>query len=165
MTYSVETTLPPRARDARDRLDRELHLADRRIGVITDGHERGLRLIVLTSADDAEAARTHALQLITAALEKLGLDDVAPQIEVGAVSARPTLPGGPRPADAPPLDYRSTTLPDGRVLRAACSGPLGEWFAYVDDNPGHLMAGRILLEVLAELFELPWGKKAPAATT
>jgi hypothetical protein len=97
---------------------------------------------------------------VTAALGELGLAELAPHITVGEVTGRPVLPGGPHPVESPPrLGYRSATLPDGRVLNAACAGPLGEWFAYVEHAPGQVMAGRSLPEVLSELFELPWGKK------
>ena len=131
-----------------------------RIGVVTGGHRRGLKLDILTGADDADAAREHALQLITASLDELGLAGLAPLIEVEAVTGRRPLVGGPHLVRAAPaLDHRTTRLPDGRVVRAACSGPLGDWYAHTDNDPSRVMAGRSLLDVISELFELPWGKK------
>jgi Cysteine-rich CPCC len=162
LTYRVDMILPPAARDARDRLDQALHRGDRRIGVITGGHARGVYLAILTGADEENAARAHALRLVTAALDELGLAELVPHLEVGAVVGRPVLAGGPHATDtAPSLDYRTTMLPDGRVLCAARSGPLDEWFAYTDDDQDRVMAGRSLLEAISELFELPWGKKDP----
>jgi hypothetical protein len=61
-------TIPPPALEVRDDLDGVLHRSDRRVGVITWGHQRGLWLAILTGADDADAARRHALRLVTAAL-------------------------------------------------------------------------------------------------
>lgn len=52
-------------------------------------------------------------------------------------------------------------LPDGHLLRAARSGPLDEWFAYTDNDPDRVMAGRDLPEVISELIELLWGNKDP----
>jgi hypothetical protein len=153
-------TFPAPALEARAELDRALHRSDRRIGVTTRGLGRGLSLRILTRAKDDDAARGHALRLVTAALGELGLAELAPHITVDAVIGRPVLPGGPHPVEgAPRLGYRSATLPDGRVVNAACAGPLGEWFAYVAHAPGQVMAGRSLPEVLSDLFELPWGKK------
>ena len=162
LSYSVEVTLPPAGVDVRNELDETLHRANRHIGVITGGHERGLKLIILTVADDADSAQADALRMLSGALGELGLGELAPQIELAEVRGRPVPPGGPHRIDAAPtLEFRATTLPDGRVLRAACSGPLGEWFAYTDDEPDNVMAGRWLLAVLDELFQLPWGKKEP----
>lgn len=162
LTYHVEMILPPAALAVRDALDEALHRSDRHVGVITGGREGGLYLGILTGAEDDDAARIRALRLVTAALENLGLADLAPHIQVGDITGRPALAGGAHLVDgAPRLSYRTATLPDGRVLKAACVDPLGEWFAFVEHSPEKVMAGRSLREVLDELFELPWGKKDP----
>ena len=160
LNYRVEMVLPPPAREARDRLDETLHRSDRHIGVITAGHERGLRLAILFLSDDANAARAKAMALVTAALDRVGLGELVPDVEVGEVIGRPLLPGGAHPVDiAPTLSYSATKLPDGRLLSAAFEDETEEWFAYTDDDPECVMSGRVLGQVLHELLALPWGKK------
>ncbi len=157
LTYRVEITLPPAARGLGGRLACELHRSDRHIGVITGRHERGVYLAVLTDAHDPASAHAKALELVTAALDELGAGDFAPQVEVGEVVGRPKLPGGPHLVDGDPgLGYRSTELPDGRVLRAAWSSADEEWVAYLRENPDRVVAGRIVTEVVHELLELPF---------
>lgn len=160
LTYSVEMTLPAAALATRDSLDQILHRRDRRVGVITSERGRGLYLVILTTADDDDAARSHALRLVTAALSELGFAELAPHIEVGTVTSQPRLPGGAHRVEvAPPLDYCSATLLDGRVVRAACTEPPGEWFAYRQDDAGRVLAGRALPDVLNELLGLPWSSE------
>jgi cysteine-rich CPCC protein len=162
LTYHVEMALPRTALAVCDALDATLHRSDRHIGVITGAREGGLYLGILTGAENEDAARSRALRLVTAALETLGRGELSPHVQVRDVTGRRALPGGPHRVDGlPPLPYRTTALPDGRVLMATCDDPLGEWFAFVKDGPENVMAGRSLPEVLGELFELPWGKKAP----
>ena len=152
--------LPPAAVDAGSRLNRELHRRSRHIGVVLGRHEERLKVAILTTADDADAARTDALRFLTAALDTLGLAHLAPYVEVMSVVGLRILPGGPRRVDAAPmLEYRAATVPGDRVVRAASSGPTGEWFAFVDGEPSRVIAGRILIGVIGELLELPWGKK------
>ncbi len=166
LIYRVGMTFPsaaPLEVPDGDRLVRALHRSARGIGVITSRRERGLYLAVLTGADDEDAACNRALRLVTAALGELGLAALAAHIELADISSQRVLPGGPHRVEAaPPLAYRSAMLPDGRVLRAACTAPLGEWFAYVEDDPVRVMAGRALPEVLPELFELPWSHEKNA---
>jgi hypothetical protein len=50
LTYCVEMTLPHAALEVRAALDQALHRSDRRIGVTTRGHRRGLYLGILTGA-------------------------------------------------------------------------------------------------------------------
>lgn len=158
LTYHVRMTVPPPALELRRGVVNALHASDRHIGVTTRQSERGLGLGILTGADDEGAARSQALRLVTAALAQVGLAELAPDIEVDDVTSQPVLPGGAHPVTAPPpLAYRKAMLADGRILSAARVGPLGEWFAYTDDDPAHVMAGRSLPEVLRELFGLPWG--------
>jgi hypothetical protein len=152
--------LPPAAVAARGRLSRELHRRSRHTGVVIGRHGDRLKVMVLTAADDAAAARSHARYLLTAALDALGLEHFAPHVEVMSVVGMPILPGGPRRVGAAPrLDYRAAAVSGDRVVRAASSGPMGEWFAFVDDEASRVIGGRILIDVLGELFELPWGKK------
>jgi Cysteine-rich CPCC len=160
LTYHLEMTLPPEVVEVRDALSEALHRSDRLIGVITGGREGGLYLGILNGAEDDDEARSLALRLVTAALQNLGLADLAPHIQVGDITGRPALAGGSHLVDgAPRLSYRTATLPDSRVLNAARGDPLGEWFAFVEQDPEKVMAGRSLLEVLDELLELPWGNK------
>jgi len=160
LSYAVAMTLPPAAREVSRELDETLHRANRYIGVITGGHERRLGLTILTTAADADVAQGDARRMLSAALAELGLAELGEEIEVIEVRGRPVLPGGPHRVDAAPeLEYRAATLPDGRVLRAARAGPLGEWFAYTEDESDHVMAGRWLLAVIDELLQLRWGKK------
>jgi hypothetical protein len=162
LTYHVEMFLPLSAMEVREALDEALHQSDRHIGVITGGREDGLYLGILTEADDAYAARERARQLVAAALRTLSRDDLSPQVRVGEVSGRPTLSGGPHGvADAPALTYRRAVLPDGRVVTAASEGPLGEWYAFTEDDPAKVLAARALPEVLDELLQLPWGRWEP----
>lgn len=153
-------TLPHGALGVADDIDHALHVANRYIGVVRGGHDRGLKLTILTAADSVETARGDALRMLNAALDELGLGDLAAQVEVVEVRGRPILAGGVHQVDAaPPLEYRATTLQTGRVLRAACNGPLGEWFAYMEEEPDRVIAGRWLLGVIDELLLLPSGKK------
>jgi hypothetical protein len=100
------------------------------------------------------------VRLVTAALATLGREELAAEIRVGEVRSREELPGGPHRVDRPPpLSYRAATLPDGRRVMAACEGPLGEWFAFVEE--ADVVAGRSLPAVLDELLQLPWGKYPP----
>lgn len=160
LIYRVDMILPPRALGVRAALVDALRRSNRGIGVIT-GEERGrgLYLAVLITADDEHAARTRAQRLVAAALQEVGVAELASQIDVGQeVTSRPALRGGPHRIAPPPLAYRSSTLPDGRVVNAARNEPLGEWFAYVEDRRDHAIAGRSLREVLDTLLELPWGR-------
>lgn len=157
LRYHVGMTLPPAALEVRGALVETLHRSARGIGVITGRRERDLYLAILTGADDEDAARSHALRLVIAALGGLGLRDLAPHIKLSEITSQPALPGGPRRVEAASALFdRSATLPDGRVVRAAVPEPLGEWLAYVEGDRADVMAGRALPEVLHELLELPW---------
>ena len=154
--------LPQSAMGLRAALDEALHRRDRRIGVLTGARDDGLFVGILTEADDADAARARAMSLVDAALRSLSRDDLSREVRVGEVTGQPKLAGGAHSvAGAPALEYRRARLPDGRVVVAASEGPLGEWYAFIENDPGTVMAGRALHDVLAELLQLPWGKKEP----
>ena len=158
LTYHVEMLLPASALEVRAALDEALHQSDRHIGVITGGRDDWFYLGILAEADAADVAEQHALQLVLAALRTLSRDDLSPHVQVSEVTGRPTLPGGPHDvAGAPPLEYRRTVLPAGRAVRAASEGPLGEWYAFMEDDSARVIAGRALPAVLNELLQLPWG--------
>lgn len=162
LTYHVELLLPFSAWELRGALDEALHRSDRHVGVITGGREDSYYLGILAEAGTADAARERALQLVAEALRTLSRDDLSSQVRVGAVTGRPTPPGGPHAVAAPlALAYRRATLPDGRVVMAASEGPLGEWYAFTEDDPAKVIAGRALPAVLGELLQLPWGRREP----
>ncbi len=161
-TYCVEMHLPHRAAEIRGSLAEALHRSDRRIGVVTGGNEDGMHLSVLTPGRDERAARDHALRLTSAALETLDRANLLAGLEVRGVTPLRVRPGGVRRVAAPSsLAYREVSIPDGRVLSAACEGPLGEWVVFLTDAPERVLTGRGLPSVLHELFEFDWGKPRP----
>lgn len=69
------------------------------------------------------------------------------------------LTGDPRPVE-PPADLSQTVdLGDRGRLCAVHEGPLGDWIVYLADAKDRAWAGRNLLSVLTELFDLPHGRK------
>ncbi|MFL5846001.1 MAG: CPCC family cysteine-rich protein [Solirubrobacteraceae bacterium] len=159
LTYHVELSLPAAAMGLRDALDEALHRSDRHIGVITGSRDGAFYLGIVLDADGADSARDRALELVAAALDALAGSELTPQLRVGSVRGRPALAGRPRRVPgAPALAYRSAPLPGGRVIRAASEGPLGDWYAFTEEDPGRVVAGRSLREVLDELLQRPWGR-------
>ena len=122
-----------------------------------------MHLSVLTPGRDERAARDHALRLTSAALEtRRPRANLLAGLEVRGVTPLRVRPGGVRRVAAPSsLAYREASIPDGRVLSAACEGPLGEWVVFLTDAPERVLTGRGLPSVLHELFEFDWGKPRP----
>ncbi len=110
------------------RLDTALHVADRGIGVATGGaDDGGVRLIILTDDADPKSATERARR----ALAQAG----APEATVVEVVRRRLSPGRPRRVEAPSdLSYRTLDLPNGRTLRAAREGTMGDWVIAVGDR-------------------------------
>jgi cysteine-rich CPCC protein len=149
--HMVELRLPRMDQSLVRRLDAALHAADRRIGVSTGRTEDGeVRLIIYTDEADPDRAVERARQ----ALAEAGAAGAA-LIEVGRLRLSP---GRPRRVEArDDLPYWTLDLPDGRVLRAAHEGPMGDWVVAVGYR-GEAWRGRSLVSVLHQALELPWGR-------
>ena len=143
----------------RNRLEAALHACERRLGVSVRGWEE---FTLMTREADERDARSLAERLLVEAgararIERAQLDRaVIEQI----VPRRRDLTGRPRRVEAPAGHYRTLEAGDRGRLRALHEGPLGEWVVYRNDDRGTAVAGRDLLDVIAELFELPHGRKA-----
>lgn len=159
--YDVYLTLPLLRPGATDRLVSCLHRAERRLGVSSGREGERTRLILLMGTSGEEVARSKAETLIAEAVASAGLEQrVASAMEIQQVVRRKALPGGPRSVEAPANgSYQRVALPDGRVLNAAHEGAEGDWIVYLEGEPERGWAGRDLLGVLSELFELPHGTK------
>jgi hypothetical protein len=159
--HVVYMKLPLLSVESSDRLVAALHRADRKLGVGVGRKGDATRSILLTEEAEEHAARRKATSLLLEALEREGLaHEIANRVDVEHVARRALSPGRPRRVSASErLRYRAVPLPGGGVLRAAHEGPLGNWTVYVDDAEERAWAGRNLLAVLSELFELPHGKK------
>jgi Cysteine-rich CPCC len=146
--------------DGSDRLVAAMHAADRRLGVIVRGSEF---FYLLTREADGPAAREYAKRILVDAGRRAGIEhgliDGA-VIEQVALRQR-DLTGMARRIEAPPGRYRAVDVGEFGSLHALHGGELGEWVVYRDDDPKTAVAGRDLLEVIDELFELPHGRKAP----
>jgi Cysteine-rich CPCC len=149
--HAVELRLPPMDVAAVRRLDAALHAADRTIGVGTGGAEDGgIRLFVITDEGDPDDAVERARR----ALAEAG----APEAALVEIVRWRLSPGRPRRvADPGELAFRTLDLPDGRVLRAAHEGPMGDWVVAVGDQ-SDAWRGRSLFGVLYEALELPFGR-------
>ena len=75
--------------------------------------------------------------------------------------SRGELTGLPHRVEAPPGEYRVVELGRRGRISALHEGPLGEWLVYAGDDTRHAVAGLELLSVIAELLELPHGRKEP----
>lgn len=146
---------------ARDRFHKALHAADRRLGVIVGGSEGGTKFRLLTGERDERAAREYAHSVLAEAASRAGIsqDELARATITQIVSRRRNLTGRPRRVEAPPGNYRTVELGDRGRLRALHEGPLGDWIVYLEPDGGRAWAGRDLLSVLSELWELPHGRK------
>ena len=153
--------LPDLSMASRDPLADAMHAADRTVGIGRAWTDEGPRLIVMTRHRQAEAARQHAIDLIKRSASAAGVDEQSVvTLRVLDVQARRVPPGRPRPHGALPPEAKTIRLADGRVLRAAYEGPLGEWIVGVEGG-SEVWRGRWLLAVLSELFQLPHGRKEP----
>jgi Cysteine-rich CPCC len=153
----VYVRVPGLDRDAHDRLHRALHAADRRLGVIVRGLDE---FMLLTRVAGEPAARAYAERVLAEAAGRagVGLDGMA--IEQ-VVDRTRDLTGSPRRVEAPPGRYRAIELGERGRLNAMHEGPLGEWIAYLGDDAHGAVAGRDLGAVIAELLELPHGRRDP----
>jgi hypothetical protein len=151
----------PLAGDARDRLHGALHAADRRLGVIVGGSGGGTKFTLLTWERDERPAHAYAQAVLREAARRAGIsdDELARATITQIVSRRRNLTGRPRRVEAPPGRYRAVDMGDRGRLRALHEGPLGEWIVYLEPDRGRAWAGRDLLAVLSELWELPHGRK------
>lgn len=161
VAFNVEILLPGLRRDQLDRLADAMHAADRDVGIVRSSPLDGpATLRVLTPDADAERARRRAVDLVEAAAAAIGERGIE-GLRVGRVDTRRPAAGRARRAAAAPPTAKRATLPDGRVVRAAHEGPLGEWIAWVDDRPEDVWRGRALFSVLWQLLKLPHGVQEP----
>jgi hypothetical protein len=158
--YDVWLTVPGLPAEACERLEAALHRADRRLGVGLGGVDGRTLLILMAVGVSESEARSRAAVLVSGAAEEAGLPSaIAAGIEIRRVAERKRGPGRPRRVAPAELSRsRTVTLPDGGILRAAHEGPTGDWLVCLERS-GEAWAGRSLVDVLSELFELPHGKK------
>lgn len=80
LVYMLAMIIPPVAREVRKDLDQALWRRDRRIRVTARAPSwcHGLYPAISADADDKDAARAHALRLVTEALNELGPAEVVP---------------------------------------------------------------------------------------
>jgi len=158
LVCNVHVSLPGIARDIRDRLHSALHVVDRKLGVSVGYDDAGVpQFTLLTSESTEQAARDRAKLLLAKAATSAGinarrLDDV----EITEVITRERdLTGVPRAVEAPAGVSQTIDLGERGKLCALHEGSLGDWIVYLADDRERTWAGRDLLSVLTELFELP----------
>jgi Cysteine-rich CPCC len=161
----VDVSLPAAPATIKGDLVERLHVADRRLGVIQHGTERGeLSLTLLFSdARDEAAAAERARTLVSRVTAELGLDPKgAGAHRILGTESRRRHPGFPRQVPWPDeAESRAAVLPSGGTLLAAHEGPLGDWIVCIAGAEGEAWKGRDLMAALSELLELPHGKKEP----
>jgi hypothetical protein len=141
--------------DPRERLHMALHRADRKLGVILHGCD----FVLLTREPDEPGARDYARAILAEAAELAGLspDEVAQAPITEVVRRVRDRTGAPRRITAPAASYRTVDLGARGRIHALHEGPLGEWI--VERETDGAWAGRNLLNVLTEVFDLPFGRK------
>jgi hypothetical protein len=156
----VYVRVPGLDREGRDRLHAALHGLDRRLGV---GVGANGQFILFTREAGEQDAREYSKRLLIEAGREAGVDQgrLDQAVIEQVVPRRRDLTGRPRRCEAPPGRYRVVDVGDRGRLHALHGGALGEWVVYRDDDRGTAVAGRDLLAVIDELFELPHGRKAP----
>lgn len=154
----VHVRVPGLDRDGHDRFHDALHRTDRRLGVITRGVQE---FNLLTRESDERDARAYAERVLAEAAKRAGMSrDLHSRIAIGQIVSRPYDPTGtPRAVDPPSGDYQAIQMAQGGELHAMHEGPLGDWVVYLAGDPRAAIAGRDLLSVISELFELPHGRK------
>ena len=157
----VHVRFPELEPDARDRFHMALHAADRKLGVIVRHAVGPTEFTLLTWQRTADAARQYAEAVLAEAARAAGLrPELLEQAQITKIVPRQRdRTGSARLVEAPVGDYRTLALGSRGQLRASHQGPLGDWVAYLADGESRAYAGRSLLGVLSELFELPHGKK------
>jgi hypothetical protein len=153
--HDVRVVLTGLDEDTRERLHLALHRADRRLGVVLHGRD----FVLLTQEPDEESARGYVRMIVAEAAELAGIspDEVAQAPITEVVRRVSNRTGEPRRVTAPAGTYRTVDLGALGRLRALHEGPLGEWI--VERESDGAWAGRNLLSVLTEVFDLPWGRK------
>lgn len=159
--FKVDVTVPRLSRADCDRLVTELHRGDRRLGVISGGRGDRHGLSLLTAAADVEAVRSKSERSLAAAIERAGVTEaIAGDVRIEAITVGSRSPGSARPVRLrPAATDRTLSIPDGRTLRVAYEGPLGNWIACLEGEPEHAWSARALGSALSELLELSHGKK------
>jgi hypothetical protein len=155
----VHVRVPGLDVEGRDRLQAGLHAVERRLGVIVRGTEE---FMLLTREADEGAAGELARRLLVAAGSRAGIEPgrLSCAVIERVVPRRRDLTGLPRRVEAPQGRYRTVDVGERGQLHALHGGALGEWVVYRDDGRERAVAGRDLLAVIDELFELPHGRKA-----
>ncbi len=159
----VHLSLPGIGREVRERLHSALHVVDRKIGVIVRRDDAGIpEFILLTPEGAGRAARDRAQSLLAKAATAAGISaEQLDRVEITQVVTRERdLTGGPRAVEPPAGVPRVIDLGDRGKLCALHDGPLGDWIVYLMHDKKRVWAGRDLLSVLTELFDLPHGRKA-----
>lgn len=155
----VHVRVPGLDADAREHFRAALHRTDRHLGVATHAEE----FILMTREADERSAREYAERVLAAAAERAGMSrEQTTRIVIGPILSRQHDPTGtPHVVDPPPGHYQVVELGERGRLRAMHEGSLGEWVVYRDEDPRRAVAGRDLLTVIGEVFELPHGRKPP----
>lgn len=157
----IHVRFPELEPDARDRFHMALHAADRKLGVIVGQRIGSTEFTLLTWQPTADAARQYAETVLAEAATTAGFrPEQLEQAQITKIVPRQRdCTGRARAVEAPAGQYRTVDVGDRGQLRALYQGPLGDWVVYLGDDKTGAWAGRSLLGVLSEFFELPHGKK------
>jgi hypothetical protein len=151
--HDVRVSLSGLDFDAQQRVRFALHRADRRLGVISSGHE----LVLLTWEADPQDAHGYARRLLTSVAQDAGVseEDLARAAITEVTQRERNITGRPRRVGLLADGYRAVDLGARGQLRVLHEGPTGDWI--VELNTEGAWAGRDLRSVLHEVFALPWG--------